>query len=117
MLRAPERDAHGGRLRELLGRFRAQERSLLSALELSQALLEHWQRETSYRRVAEVDDAEPQRRLCLGLRQECDTLEIELAHVRMAILGVGEELALHEQAAKLQPRPRPEPAGTWLLPA
>lgn len=113
MLLAPERDTHGARLRELLSRFRAQERSLLSALELAQAMLEHWQRETSYLRVAEVDDAEPQRLLCLGLRQECDTLEIELAHVRMAVLGVGEELALHEQTASA----RVEPAGTWLLPA
>lgn len=115
MLRAPERDTHDGRLRELLTRFRAQERSLLSALELAQALLEHWQRETSYRRVAQVDDGEPQRRLCIGLREECDTLEIELAHARMAILGVGEELALHEQATGPQ-RPLAA-AGTWLLPA
>ena len=113
---ARECDLHFERLRELLARFRAQERSLLSALELSQALLEHWQREASYRRTAGVDDAEMQRRLCIGLREECDALEIELAHVRMAILGVAEELALHGPRVGAM-TVVVEHGGTWLLPA
>jgi hypothetical protein len=100
---------HGRRLRELLARFRAQEASLRSALDLAQTLADHWHGEASRARLA-GGDASDAIRLGDGLRLEVDALSLELAHVRMAVLGVGDELA--RQVAAPMPT-----VGTWLLPA
>lgn len=104
---APD-DEHARRLRELLARFRAQEASLRSALDLAQAMADHWAREVSRARLA-GDEASAAAPLVDGLRGEVDALSIELAHVRMAVLGVGEELATRSLPGEVR--------GTWLLPA
>ncbi len=87
------------RLRELLGRFRAQEHAMKAALRDLQAELERQHRETSYLQLGSPDEARWLVRRCSELQAECDQLAIELVHVRMAVAGTSEELAEHDRAA------------------
>ena len=97
MLRLLERDLHGQRLRDLLSRFRTQELSLAAALPDLQEAAEHTHRETSFRQLADAADARALLARCVELQTECDLLAIELVHVRMAVAGVLEELADHDE--------------------
>ncbi len=91
---------HAERLHQLLQRFRTEERSLQAVLADLQAELEHCLGETAFLRCIDPHRSEVLVRRCIELQAECDQLAIELAHVRLAILGVGEELATAD-------RPRP----------
>ena len=91
---------HVERLHQLLQRFRTEEQSLESVLTDLQTELEHRLGETAFLRCIEPHRVDSLVRRCIELQAECDQLAIELAHVRLAILGVGEELATAE-------RPRP----------
>ena len=99
MLLLLERDVHAHRLRDLLGRFRAQEHALSAVLRDLQAELERLHREASYVQLGAPDDAPALLRRCSELQTECDALAIELVHVRMAVAGTGEELAERDRAA------------------
>lgn len=92
MPRALDRDAHTARLLDLVTRFRAQERWMATALQELQSRLEHWHREASYHQLDSSADAAPLLRRCHDLQTDYDDLAAELAHVRMAICGAGEEL-------------------------
>ena len=84
---------HVERLHQLLQRFRTEELSLQAVLTDLQAELEHCLGETTFLRCIDPHRGESLVRQCVELQAECDQLAIELAHVRLAILGVGEELA------------------------
>lgn len=87
---------HRGRLRALLHRYRTQEEMLRQLLEARQERLEEADRE----RTREL--FEPTRSTPLAadaaLHSEVEDLATELLHVRMAVLGTAEELALHDDA-------------------
>lgn len=95
MLPAPDHHRHGARLRDLLHRYRAQEQVLRELLDLQQTELE---RADAERCRDLIEPAGP----ALGhpgdtaLLTACEELQTELLHVRMAVLGTAEELALHE---------------------
>ena len=87
--------SHLNRLRDLMSRFRNQERWITTALQDLQSLLELRHRESSYRRI-EADPhgkADALARECAELQREYDELATELVHVRMAISGANEELS------------------------
>jgi hypothetical protein len=96
MLRVLDRSVHATRLRRLIDMFRRQEAEMRDLLLSLQAELEHWHREAAFRRLdsAAVDTGLLDR--CSDLQQHCDALATELVHVRLAILGAGEELADEE---------------------
>jgi hypothetical protein len=96
MLRVLERDSHGGRLADLLRRFRQQETTMTQALHDMQADLEHWHREANFLRATASAGADATLARCADLQAECDLLATELVHVRMAVTGTCEELADHE---------------------
>ena len=97
MLRLLERDPHGQRLRDLLSRFRTQELTLAEALQDLQEATERTHRETSIQQLADAADARSLLARCIEVQTECDLLAIELVHVRMAVAGVLEELADHDE--------------------
>jgi hypothetical protein len=97
MLRLLERDPHGLRLRDLLGRFRAQELSLTAALFDLQGMLESTHREASDGRELGGDTTLAILERCSQIQVECDEMATDLVHVRMAIAGAVEELADHDR--------------------
>ena len=101
MLRALDPDHHAERIRELMTRFRHQERWMTRALQDLQARLERHHREASYHRIGASPAADPLLHRCTELQAESDELATELVHVRMAIAGAGEELADLEGRAPL----------------
>jgi hypothetical protein len=98
MLRLLERDAHGHRLRDLLGRFRDQELALSANLRQHQEELEAVQRAAARHRVDLDEIQRPLLVRCSELQILCDDLATELVHVRMAVAGACEELAEHDRA-------------------
>jgi hypothetical protein len=92
MWSAPDDVPHTVRLHDLLLRFRAQEASTTRVLHELQACLEELHRQASYDRIGEGRSAEATLQRCRELQLECDALATELVHVRMAVLGVGEEI-------------------------
>jgi HPt (histidine-containing phosphotransfer) domain-containing protein len=101
MLRALESGPGPERLRHLLQRYRAEALSLSVDLAEQQAELEYWQRETAIRQIAGNGGTEALSRTCHELQAECDDLGLELAHVRLAIDGITDELQAHDQPAAL----------------
>jgi hypothetical protein len=96
-------------LRRLLTRFRAQELSMIAALDSLQAELEMWHRESSLLQ-RRGDGVVFMVQRCTDLQAECDQIAVDLTHVRMAIAGGSEELAEHEAlftaSHRLQPTRR-----------
>lgn len=101
MLRALEPWPGEDRLRLLLQRYRTEARSLATTLAELQSELEHWQRETAIRQLAGHGDAELTKLRCQALQAECDDVGIELAHVRLAIDGITDELRARTLPATL----------------
>ena len=95
MWKAPEASARATDLRRLLESFRAQELSMIAALDCLHAELEAWHRESSLLQ-RRGDGVVFMVQRCTDLQSECDQIAVELTHVRMAIAGVREELAEHE---------------------
>ncbi|MBL8738177.1 MAG: hypothetical protein JNL12_17220 [Planctomycetes bacterium] len=87
---------HRGRLRALLHRYRAQEDLLRQLLEERQERLEEADRERT-RELFEPTSPMPLA-VDAALHGEVEDLATELLHVRMAVLGTAEELALHDDA-------------------
>lgn len=94
MLPAPDHQRHGERLRELLHRYRAQEAVLRELLDQQQEQLELADRQRCLE-VLEPIGAMPCHEAEAALQAACEDLATELLHVRMAVLGTAEELALH----------------------
>ncbi|MFN7589793.1 MAG: hypothetical protein ACK501_13070 [Planctomycetota bacterium] len=94
MLPAPDRRRHGERLRELLHRYRAQEQVLRELLEQQQDQLEETDRQHCHNLLEPIGPGVPAREE--ALQTACEELATELLHVRMAVIGTAEELALHE---------------------
>lgn len=96
-------------LRRLLARFRAQELSMIAALDCLQAELEAWHRESSVLQ-RRGDGVVFMVQRCTDLQAECNHIAVDLTHVRMAIAGVSEEIAEHEAmftaSHRLHPRRR-----------
>lgn len=97
MLRLLERDSHGHRLRDLLGRFRDEELALSASLRAHQDELESVQRAAARHRVDLEEIQRPLLARCTELQTLCDDLATELVHVRMAVAGACEELAEHDR--------------------
>lgn len=89
---------HRGRLRALLHRYRAQEELLRRLLDEHQERLETADRERT-RELFEPTSPTPLA-LDAALQGEVEDLATELLHVRMAVLGTAEELALHDAATE-----------------
>ncbi len=97
MLRLLERDSHGHRLRDLLGRFRDEELALGEALRASQEELESVQHAAARHRVDLEEIQRPLIARCTELQTRCDDLATELVHVRMAVAGACEELTAFDR--------------------
>ena len=80
-------------LDELQRRYRAEEICLASAVEQAQSDHDHWLRQVWIQR--DGPDAPPAiAALCEQARQELETLERRLAHLRTALAGIRDEIAL-----------------------
>jgi hypothetical protein len=110
MLRLLEDDAHGLRLRSLLGRFRDQEVELVAALGRLGDALEATEDSTCAVAGRAVDAHRAQVARCIELQLACDGVSIELVHVRMAIAGTLEELADHDHRRFLAAHAAPDGA-------
>ena len=86
---------HRGRLRALLHRYRTQEEVLRRLLEERQERLEEADRERT-RELFEPTSPTPLA-VDVALHSEVEDLATELLHVRMAVLGTAEELAMHDE--------------------
>ena len=98
MLLLPDQDVHGTRLRGLLLRYRAQEATLRAILDDLEDRLEHEHRAATDLQLAVATDELTLPR-CRALQLQCDELATELVHVRMAVHGTAEELAIHVRDA------------------
>lgn len=98
---APDHRQHGERLRELLHRYRAQEQVLRELLEQQQDQLEETDRQHCRNLLEPIGPEAPTREE--ALQTACEELANELLHVRMAVIGTAEELALHEQSRPALP--------------
>lgn len=98
MLRLLAPESHRERLAALLRRWRIEERVLREVLRELQDELERWHRETSRLRLGDAEAPARHLQQCTELQLECDALATELVHVRMAVLGLEEELALADNA-------------------
>lgn len=104
MLPAPDQFRHHARLRELLHRYRAQEQVLRELLDQQQSELERADVERCRDLIEPIGPAlEPSSEA--ALQAACEELATELLHVRMAVLGTAEELALHETVRPPLPLP------------
>ena len=95
MLQVLEAQPHVARLLQLQRRFRAEASSLYAVLADLQTELEASHRESARLRLTDGPDADRLANRCSALQQECDDVAIELAHVRLAVSGVEEELYAH----------------------
>ncbi len=90
---------HRGRLRALLHRYRSQEELLRQLLAERQEQVEAADRERT-RELMEPTGrnafADAPHAADAALHNEVEDLATELLHVRMAVLGTAEELALHD---------------------
>ena len=102
MLPAPDRLQHGERLRELLHRYRAQEQVLRELLDQQQDELERADRQHC-RNLIEPTGPTIQQHDEAALQTACEELATELLHVRMAVIGTAEELAMHEASRPALP--------------
>lgn len=96
MLRALEPWAGAERLRQLLQRYRAEAMTRHAALHDLHLQLEYWHREAAIHRLAGQPGPDPATRRCQELQAECDHLGVELSHIRLAIVGITEELHTHD---------------------
>lgn len=94
MLRLLESETHRDRLVALLRRWRTEEQVLRQVLHELQCELERWHRDTSHLQLDGTATPTRHLRQCAELQLECDALATELVHVRMAVLGLAEELEL-----------------------
>lgn len=92
---------HGERLRDLLHRYRAQEQVLRELLEQQQDQLEETDRQHCRNLLEPIGPGVPTREE--ALQTACEELATELLHVRMAVIGTAEELALHEDSRQALP--------------
>jgi len=94
MLLLLEPESHRDRLVTLLRRWRTEERVLREALQEMQAELEQRDRQACHLQIGGSGSEAGPAESGIGLQTECDELATELVHVRMAVLGLEEELAL-----------------------
>jgi hypothetical protein len=93
---APEPTPHA-RLHELQRRWQSEERAIATVLGELEADLEELLRDVAFQRI--VGEQQPQLlRRCAELRGECEALATELAHVRLALVGVTAELLAPDPA-------------------
>ena len=87
---APEASPQA-RLLELQRRWQSEERAIATVLGELEVDLEELLRDVAFHRI--VGESPPQLlRRCTELRGECEALATELAHVRLALVGVTAEL-------------------------
>jgi hypothetical protein len=96
MLLLLERDPHGQRLCDLLHHFRRQEQRLTDSLQSLQEEAERRDRAASLHQLG-LAPAASSLAHSIELQIECDLVATDLVHVRMAIAGTSEELAVHDQ--------------------
>lgn len=87
-------DGHDLRLRELLERFRSEERELAGLLAEIQAEVECSYHSVSRERLGPGVACRQLLARCAALEADCEAVATELMHVRMAVAGTQEELRL-----------------------
>jgi hypothetical protein len=100
---ALDRDDPQTRLRLLIRRWRAEELTLRAELALLADELENASRVACWNRSTHEDMTEAGRRRCIGLQEQADAVAIELAHVRLALIGATEELGWIREATEYGP--------------